>query len=284
LRNEKKILEEKLEQTRQVSSLLPQKWTKQNQMRLEGDLSKELLKEIATVAETHIVHNFFSPIPFHILDHARDPLFSQRPYLFIFSLLGAFLWGLFFYGWKLLRGMWTGFPLNEQSLELWGQRSLGSLSCLSSSRDLVLHIMRELLSLKKETSSPLIGLFLKEKSEEIVSLLSSQFKDKKVLFLREKQQLQELSLESAAVPLEGSKAEVFYNPDEPFPLHSSWNSFRNEIANNYDFIFFLSSASYSSPRASLLFSHSDYSILLLNEESAHQMRLFFHPKARFLFL
>ena len=128
MQQEKKFLEEKLQEISLKMADVPEKWRVENQLLLKKDMCMSLLHGLAELTESkNIGHNLFQADS-RPLDRSLPPLYPRPPRLILFSLLAAFLAALAAYLAYLFHNMATGMPVSLEMLQLLGIKSCGELT------------------------------------------------------------------------------------------------------------------------------------------------------------
>ncbi len=91
LKNEKKLVEEKLSDIRRRYKNLPEKWRLENQFKLQTELTKSVMQGITQLVESKYVDLHMHQIASKPLDQAYPPLEPRAPNLLLYALVSACL-------------------------------------------------------------------------------------------------------------------------------------------------------------------------------------------------
>ena len=128
MQQEKKFLEEKLQEISLKMADVPEKWRVENQLLLKKEMCMSLLQGLAELTESkNVGHNLFQADS-RPLDRSIPPLFPHPPRIILFSLLAAFLAAIAVYLAHLFRDMAKGMPASLEMFQVLKINSCGELT------------------------------------------------------------------------------------------------------------------------------------------------------------
>jgi hypothetical protein len=162
---EKKIIEQKMEELRHVSADFPEKWRQEKWLSLNIDMGLKMIEVMTELVEGKTVAQHLHHIESKPLDMATLPLLPDPPALFRTSFLLACIAGLAFFFTSLVRTIFHGFPTTLSKLKALKYPTCGPISaccdgpladCIAGSD---LESLRQLsLFIDAPPSSKIIGL------------------------------------------------------------------------------------------------------------------------------
>lgn len=113
---EKKLLETKMQDIRDLASELPEKWRLEKWLELKTEMGTKMMETLTNLVESKTIGHHLHHVESKPLDFAILPELPQKPGLFTMAFLGAFgaAFGTFFL--KLVRTILKGFPTSAEKL------------------------------------------------------------------------------------------------------------------------------------------------------------------------
>jgi hypothetical protein len=128
LLQEKKLLEEKIQDMRLHLAHLPEKWHEEKLFELKSKANQNVMKTIVELVEAKTIGHHLHRIGSKPLDLATLPLLPNSPLLCISLFLGAVVGGFGSFFVLLMKELLKGFPMNAEKLKILKLPFSGSIS------------------------------------------------------------------------------------------------------------------------------------------------------------
>jgi hypothetical protein len=163
IKNEKKLIKDKLFEIKQRMSDLPEKWRLENKLKLKSELCKSMMEGMSRLVEFKNVNHHLFQVESKPLDPARPPLKPMYPALLLLSVCGAFLGTGASFAFLVGRDVLKGLPVSLQSLKIHQFPAAGKWSSdcdcpFSEIRDDDLETLRRIASFISSQKRPDRGL------------------------------------------------------------------------------------------------------------------------------
>lgn len=128
LLQEKKIIEQKMEELRHVSADFPEKWRQEKWLDLNTQMGLKMMEVVTRLVEEKTVAEHLHHVESRPLDSATLPLLPNKPGLFMAVIFGALASGFVLFLIFLLRAVISGFPTTLERLKALKYPTLGQIS------------------------------------------------------------------------------------------------------------------------------------------------------------
>lgn len=292
IKNEKKLIQDKLSDLYHQMRDFPEKWHLESQLNLKKEMMMKIIEGMTKLTESKVVHHHLFQVESKPLDLATPPLLPKFPGLFFLSLLsGLFASGIYFCI-QFLKQMIRGFPickewLHDQQLHFSGKMRPFFSLFINEMKKSDLETVRNcagFISLNKKRVVPVMGtLHFTKVLAELLSMQRLKTLVVESTFQASKEPtglLQYLMTENGALsPIQ--KNGYDYLPSGGYSsfgvelLNSPlFSSMIDQLKKEYDCILIASSAKSNSLEVECLMSHADGVIVLLNQETPHEVKQF----------
>jgi hypothetical protein len=116
LKEERKLLEEKMKELRMLAGDLPERWKLENWLKIKTEMSGKVMHVMAELVESKTIGHHLHHVESKPLDFAMLPLLPRSPKLFTMASVGAILFSFSFFFFHLIRSLLNGFPINSKKL------------------------------------------------------------------------------------------------------------------------------------------------------------------------
>lgn len=179
IKNEKKLIYNKLNDLRAQMKDFPEKWLLENQLKLKKDLTASIIEGMTSLTESKIVHHHLFQVESKPLDLAIPPLLPNRPKLLFFSLMGGLVLGCMQFFYHLLKKIIHGFPLCGEWIKENNHHFSGEfrVSALKESKKSDLETLRNIsgfISNHQKKVVPLLGGVDSSCAHALAELLAMQ--------------------------------------------------------------------------------------------------------------
>ncbi len=128
LRNEKKLIEERLAEMGNRMSDWPEKWSLDKKFKLRAELTKGMMEGLTQVFESKTLNRHLYHVESRPIDPATPPLHPQSPHLLYLVLSAICTSALLIYLYFLFRALQRGLPLSIQTIHAMGEHVSGEIS------------------------------------------------------------------------------------------------------------------------------------------------------------
>jgi hypothetical protein len=125
---EKRVLDEKIEQMRSNFSSLPEKWRREKWLELKTGIGIKMIQALTELTESKTIGSELHHIESKPLDPAFPPTLPKSPGLLIKTFLGALIAGLGLFSRFFLKAALLGFPSSKEKLMAHQLPFLGEIS------------------------------------------------------------------------------------------------------------------------------------------------------------
>lgn len=291
IKNEKKLLRNKLADLHDQMKDFPEKWYLENQLKLKKDLTMKIIEGMTKLTESKVVHHHLFQIESKPLDHAVPPILPKFPNLICFSLLCGMLSSLIYFLFHLILKMLHGFPICAEWLADNNQHFSGKIRAsqlsLSEIKRNDLETLRNcagFISLNKKKVVPIIGdAHCTHALSELLGLQGKKTIFIEATFKSSKETsglLQYLTGEMEhLLPLQ--KTHYDFLPSGGYHAFgvellngAKFHTFLDQLKKEYDCILIATSAKPNSLEVECLARHADGLIFLLDEETPQEIKHF----------
>ena len=117
---EKKIIDEKLEEIADKMGELPKRWGRESQLRIQKELALQVIEGLTKLSESKVVDHHLFHVESKPLEEGDAPLSIEPPHLLLYSSLGSLFGGLVSLFFLIVRACIRGLPLTVAALRQLG--------------------------------------------------------------------------------------------------------------------------------------------------------------------
>lgn len=128
MKQERKLIEERLAQLGQQMTHLPEKWRLENQLKFKTELTKGMMEGLTQMTESKSLSSHLYQVESKPLDRALPPSSPRPPHLLFYSTIAGIIGAFLLFLWVFLSRAVSGLPLSLERLKTFGQHTSGKLS------------------------------------------------------------------------------------------------------------------------------------------------------------
>ena len=128
LEQEQMMLDEDMGELRVQMASLPARWTSEQRVEVQKNISEQTLKEVAKLVESKNISHNLEIIESAPVDIAVAPILPKNPQIPLYLFIGVFLGATLSVTLVVLQGIVSGIPVSAANLRMHGQRVAGQLS------------------------------------------------------------------------------------------------------------------------------------------------------------
>lgn len=113
---EKQLLEKKMQEFRSKMNDLPDKWRKENLLKLKTELGIKIMQSVAQLVESKTIGEHLHHVESKPLDLAYPPISPESPHILLFFITGCFLGVFGAFAGLFLKTLYRGFPAGKETL------------------------------------------------------------------------------------------------------------------------------------------------------------------------
>jgi hypothetical protein len=293
---EKKILQNKMNELKKAASGLPDRWRLEKWLAIKTEIVGKIMETVAEIAESKTISSHLYRVASKPLDVAVLPLAPEKPHLFSKSIVAAFVGALVCFLTAFFKQASKGFPLSLDKLKFFRLPVLGTISfscdgpCVENVLGPDLEVLRKLVAFSSD--SKVIGLITGDGPDysyalgENISLFS-----KKSVILRcdfhskfhiedSPGLLQIWKNEIKEIPLrEGKNFQYItaggYTPFGTELMQSpNFTTLLEKLKKEYDFVFLFLKGPISSVQSNVVLKHCDKTVVTISKETIEEVTLF----------